>query len=293
MQSQDAGQVTQHPVHAQTQAVSYEDQRMAHETSRHADESQLEGSDIDIGDDSYVEDLWQQQWDAQAWSQSEAQRDKKVQHLESGMHQLQAQLTSLMQQLQPVISSFQMMPQQGRQQLHSQAVQPTKASVDWPAEIVIAAEQRHKVPGDGDCVWHALTACASGPQASPASVEAGKAFKEDMLARLQTKQQQHAELWGTEGAAVARAVEEWRTEWADCRAILSTAHEHSCTVLIFNARDRRIEAVTTSATPWNQRLWCLHFENDHYEPLPEMKPEALRLISDHLTFMHGRLHPDH
>ena len=234
-------------------------------------------------EDMHDEDLWEQplvtppapypqQSASVRWKKTKASR---LGALEQNMSLLQDQMAQILQ----------LMSKGPTQVQHEPAM---KASIPWPAQLVIDSAHRRAVPGDGSCLWHSCLACSQSPQALPSTPEEGINFKSDMLARISNNLQRHAAAWTCEVSGVQDAVRSWESEWADGRSLLSVSIEHQVTLIVFNVKEGVIEATASHNAPWTQRIWTLYYTGDHYEPLPVLSAEHLQQIQACMQFQPWR-----
>ena len=126
-----------------------------------------------------------------------------------------------------------------------------------------------KVPGDGDCLWHACASWSVAGSAAPQDSEVGKQYKQHILQRVRGQPHSFAAAWGCQIDAIESTCAAWEADWADARAVLSIALVEQAFVVIINRSENLIEVIGPHHHEGDGRVrcWVLEFLGDHYNPV--------------------------
>ena len=188
------------------------------------------------------------------------QKLRRMKCLEEGLLAMQAQLASLTETIMKQTSISTLM------------TAPSKGAIMWPQGVELPDETGRAVPGDGFWQWHAALATLSSQQGTPLDAAKGLEFRDSVLDSLKNEAGQWAQIWGCEPSAIHSTAEEWRTQWADARALLTISTMQKATIVVFNRQENLIETIAgRGVMPFVGRVLVLEYLGGHYNPLPQMQ----------------------
>ena len=186
--------------------------------------------------------------------------------LEQGMVAMQVQMSELVGAL-------------SRQQLVQLKAGPQRGAMQWPEGVTLPSDSQILVPGDGDCLWHALAVCKAGPEAVTKLPGLGKTLKQEYLEWLSQHASEAAQLWGCGEEAIPSIVHAWQNDWADGRALLLASHLEGVSILLFNRPDQKIEVFHAGGNPaLTGGVWAAVFSGSHYDALKTPGPEDIQRV---------------
>ena len=226
---------------------------------------------VDVEADGFVENPKKKARKA-VRSKTQTSSKKRLRTLEHGMQVVQQQLAQLVGALQ------------GKAETADHFRGPWRGSIRWPADLTVMPEAITKVPGDGDCLWHALSIAKHGPQAVGQLPMIGKQMKREVLGWMREHQAEVGKLWGCPPSTVGEVAKTWETDWADARALVLAAHLHEVVLLIFNSCDGTIEAFHGGIEPKLEGVfWTLSYDGTHYNM---MQPPSIEEVGQLSQVLH-------
>ena len=204
---------------------------------------------------------------------SSSQKGRRIKVLEQGFNLIQQQMSQLMGALQ-------------QKNVVEVRAGPQRGSMPWPEGMSMPEDAITKVPGDGNCLWHALAVCKAGAAAVGQLPKLGLESKKEYLDWMGGHGGEVAELWGCGEEAIPAVVQLWQEDWADGRALLLASWLNNVSVLLFNAAEQKIEVFHAANDPvLSGTVWAVMFNGGHYDSIRTPTRDDLSRIRSVITML--------
>ena len=98
--------------------------------------------------------------------------------------------------------------------------------------------------------------------------------------------ERYASLWGCQVGGIASAIDAWKSDWADARALLALSHLLQTTMVVFNSVDKSIEVITAGGGNVAQnQVATLHYREGHYDALKPLTPSEFQNLWQHVKLV--------